>query len=56
MIPPWLIRARLDHFHPIARGTDHHETKAEEPAQTVRAWISVAASYSSARRLHRPAR
>jgi hypothetical protein len=32
MIPPWLIRARLDqHFHPIARGTDRHETKAETP-------------------------
>jgi hypothetical protein len=45
MIAPWLIRARLDqHFHPIARGTDRHETKAEEPAQTVHAWISVAAS------------
>ena len=37
---PWLIRARLNqHFHLIARGTDCHETKAEEPAQTVHAWI-----------------
>ena len=47
MIPPWLIRARFNqHFHPIARGTDRHETKAEEPAQTVHAGISVAASPS----------
>ena len=45
MIPPWLIRGRLDQrFHPIACGTNRHETKAEEPAQTVHAWISIAAS------------